>query len=149
MTGKRPILIIEDSDDDFALLQRLLMQANVLAPLAREVSGNRAIQRYFETDLLTAPSLVLTDLTMPDGDGFEFLTWARLQPAFQDSLLVVLSGTRRGADIDRAYGLGAHFFLSKFPTAAMLGGLCAAAEKRELALQARIASLGRPPAVPA
>ena len=140
MNALRPIYILEDSDDDYELLQRLLVSANVNAPLERAVSGTAAIQRLIGVVLEAAPSLVFTDLTMPDGDGFEFLSWARVQPAFQDTLIVVLSSTRRCADIDRAYSLGAHFFLSKFPSAAMLAALCASAEKRELALQARIAA---------
>lgn len=141
METQRPIFVLEDSDDDYDLLLRLLRSAQVASPVEREVSGQRGIQRLLGARPETAPSLVLTDLTMPDGDGFEFLAWAKAQASFQDTLLVVLSSTRRGADIDRAYGLGAHFFLSKFPTAAMLGALCASAGKRDLALQARIAGL--------
>ena len=141
MSGIRPIYILEDSDEDYELLQRLFLSAKIDTALERAVSGNAAIGRLSGATLETAPSLLLTDLTMPDGDGFEFLGWARTQPAFQDTLMVVLSSTRRCADIDRAYGLGAHFFLSKCPSAAMLTALCASAEKREMALQARIASL--------
>lgn len=143
MSPRRPILVIEDSDDDYELLLRLLRSAKVDAGVERAVSGNRAIERYALTIPEQVPSLVLTDLSMPDGDGFEFLAWARGQAAFRDTLLVVLSATRRGVDIDRAYTLGAHFFLSKFPTAKMLEALCAAAEKRELAVQARLADLRR------
>ena len=80
---------------------------------------------------------------MPDGDGFEFLAWARPQAALRETLLVVLSSTRRGADIDRAYSLGAHFFLSKFPTPEMVARLSVAAERRDVALHARIASFRR------
>jgi CheY-like chemotaxis protein len=141
MNSRRPILLIEDSDDDYVLFQHLLASAKVEAPLERSVSANRAIERYASVAIETAPSLVFTDLTMPDGDGFEFLTWARAQAALRDTLLVVLSSTRRGADIDKAYGLGAHFFLSKFPNAPMLAQLCAAAEKKDLALQTRLAGL--------
>lgn len=141
MDTRRPIFVLEDSDDDYDLLLRLLRSAQVAAPIERAVSGQRGIQRLLGATAETAPSLVLTDLAMPDGDGFEFLTWAKSQTAFQETLMVVLSSTRRGADIDRAYGLGAHFFLSKFPTAPMLAALCASAGKRDLALQARIASL--------
>lgn len=148
MNEKRPILIIEDSDDDFDLLQRMFATAQIAAKLERAVSGNSAMQRFTGAQAATPPALVLTDLSMPDGDGFEFLAWAKAQVAFQDTLLVVLSSTRRGADIDRAYALGAHFFLSKFPAAPMLAALCASAEKRELALQARIAPFRGEPTVP-
>lgn len=147
MSGKRPILVIEDNDDDYELVSHLIAGAKIATRLERVTSGNQAIQRYSNVLAETAPSLVLTDLSMPDGDGFEFLGWAKAQPAFRDTVLVVLSSTRRGADIDRAYGLGAHFFLSKFPTAQMLGALCAAAEKKDLALQARIEPFRREPAL--
>lgn len=149
MNGCRPILVIEDSDDDFELLVRLFSAAKVTTPIERVVSGNEAMQRYSHATAETAPCLVLTDLSMPDGDGFEFLSWARTQVAFGDTLLVALSSTRRGADIDQAYALGAHFFVSKFPTTGMLAGLCTAAAKKELALQARIAAFRPEPVVPA
>ena len=147
MNGKRPIYVIEDSDDDFELLQRLLTSAKIDAVLERAVSGNAAIERFSRVPIEMPPSLVLTDLTMPDGDGFEFLAWAHSQPSFKDTVLVVLSSTRKGADIDRAYALGAHFFLSKFPTPAMLAALCAAAEKKDLEVRSRLAPLQREPAL--
>lgn len=148
VNGKRPIFVVEDSDDDFELLQQLFSSAKVAAPLERAVSGNAAITHFSGvTTPEAAPALVLTDLTMPDGDGFEFLTWAHAQPSFRDTLLVILSSTRRGADIDRAYSLGAHFFLSKFPTSPMLAALCLAAEKKELELRARLASFHGEPAL--
>lgn len=145
-TERRPILVIEDSDDDHFLLTRLLTQAGISGPLEREVSGNAAIGRYLVAPPERAPMLVFTDLSMPDGDGFEFLSWAKGHVAFKDTLLVVLSSTRRGADIDKAYALGAHFFLSKFPSAEMLARLCAAAAKRDVAVQTRLAGWTREPA---
>jgi len=149
MNVRRPIFIVEDSDNDFELLQRLL--AGSVGPVAieRAVSGNAAIERLAKASLEDAPSLMLTDLSMPDGDGFDLLAWVKRQPAMVETVLVVLSATRRGADIDRAYALGAHFFLSKFPTVEMIGRLCAAAERRDLALQARIAALSAETQVPA
>ena len=148
MNDKRPILVVEDNDDDYELLLRLFSGAKITTPVERAASGNQAIQRYLQTPTMVAPSLVFTDLSMPDGDGFEFLSWAKAQTAFRETLLVVLSSTRHGADIDRAYALGAHFFLSKFPTAPMLGALCAAAEKKDVALQARLETFRRASAAP-
>lgn len=148
MNDKRPILVVEDSDDDYELLVHLLAKAKITSPVERAVSGNEAIRQYLQTPTKTPPALVFTDLSMPDGDGFEFLSWAKTQAAFRETLLVVLSATRHGADIDRAYGLGAHFFLSKFPTVQMLGALCAAAEKKELAIQSRLEAFRRESAGP-
>lgn len=147
-TVRRPLLVIEDSDEDFELFQRLLTAAKVSVPVERAVSANAATARYLASTVEAAPSLVFTDLSMPDGDGFEFIAWARKHEAFSDTLLVVLSATRRGADIDKAYGLGAHFFLSKFPAPALLSGLCSAAEKKELELKARLAGFRAEGGVP-
>ena len=135
---RRPVFVIEDSDEDFDLLQRVLAKAAVPASVDRACSGNQAIATLAAAAPGRVPALILTDLAMPDGDGFEFLAWAGRQQPLRETLLVVLSSTRRGADIDRAYGLGAHFFLSKFPAPAMLARLCAAAERRDVALGARL-----------
>jgi CheY-like chemotaxis protein len=102
----------------------------VLHPLEFTVSGDQAMKRLLESGEGGAPMLIMTDLNMPDGDGFALLSWVRAQPWLNATMLIVLSSTRRGADIDKCYALGADFFLSKFPSPAVLAAMCVSAAKR-------------------
>lgn len=131
METPRPILVVDDSQDDIDLLSHLLRAARVGAPHEAVHSGNAAIRWLGACEPSRLPNLVLVDLTMPDGDGFELLAWMQPQAQLKDTMRVVLSSTRRSSDIDRCYALGANFFVSKFPSPAVLAALVNSAEKRD------------------
>jgi DNA-binding response OmpR family regulator len=59
------------------------------------------------------PQLVLLDLNMPRLNGFDVLEWVRQQPRFSSLQLVIFSGSDEAKDINRAYGLGANWYLVK------------------------------------
>ena len=50
---------------------------------------------------------------MPGANGFEVLKWIRSNEAFENLVVVVMSGSRDDADIHRAYELGANSYLIK------------------------------------
>lgn len=131
METPRSVLVVDDSLQDIELLLELFKAARVDAPLETVRSGNAAIQWLTRCDPDRLPRLVLADLTMPDGDGFDLLAWMQPQEQFKETLRVVLSSTRRSSDIDRCYALGANFFVSKFPSPAVLAALVSSAEKRD------------------
>jgi two-component system, response regulator len=147
MNSTRSILLVEDSADDCELMRDLFKAAKIDLPLQIAVSGEQAMQLLGQVNEDGAPALVFTDLNMPDGDGFSLLTWVRAQPWHKSTVVVVLSSTRRGGDIDRAYALGADFFLSKFPSPAILAALCTTAEKRSAEAVSQLAGIKRPVAV--
>ena len=59
------------------------------------------------------PSLVLLDIQLPGGSGFEVLKWIREQKRFQQLPVVILSSSSRPEDIETAYRLGANAYLVK------------------------------------
>jgi CheY-like chemotaxis protein len=113
------ILIVDDSSDDFILLMRALMKAGVVNPLHWVRSGGEAIQYlngtgpYSNRNHYPLPSVILLDLNMPDGDGFEVLTWIRNKYPSGGLLVVVLTRVEEIKKINRAYALGANSFLTK------------------------------------
>lgn len=118
--GSAPsILIVDDSSDDFILLMRALMKAGVVNPLYWVRSGGEAIKYlngtgpYEDRNNYPLPSVILLDLNMPDGDGFEVLTWIRNKYPSGGLLVVVLTRVEEIKKINRAYALGANSFLTK------------------------------------
>jgi DNA-binding response OmpR family regulator len=57
--------------------------------------------------------LVLLDLNMPRLNGFEVLEWMREQPGISNLQVVIFSSSDEAKDINKAYGLGANWYLVK------------------------------------
>jgi DNA-binding response OmpR family regulator len=60
------------------------------------------------------PSLVLLDIQLVRGDGFELLSWVRAQSAeWRRIPVIMLTTSNDRAEINRAYDLGANSYLVK------------------------------------
>jgi CheY-like chemotaxis protein len=124
-----PILVAEDSEDDFFFFRRALRSAGIENPLLRFRDGSELV-KFLEGipareigPMQHEPWLLFVDITMPMMNGFELLDWiahAKNIPKFRP---VVLSGSYRTEDVNRAKALGAVDYLVK-PIAA--GALLAA-----------------------
>lgn len=113
------VLLVEDSATDVLLLQRAFRKANVLNPLRILGDGEQAI-RYLAGEAEFAdraahplPALVLLDLKLPRRSGFEVIEWARAHQTVRPLPIVVLTSSKDGRDVDRAYRLGANTYLVK------------------------------------
>lgn len=81
MIGKntQPILVIEDSDEDFEALQRMMRHQQVVNPIFRCTDGDDALDflyhtgAYQEPQFAPRPSFILLDLNLPGTDGREVL----------------------------------------------------------------------------
>jgi CheY-like chemotaxis protein len=111
------ILFVDDSDDDFFLIQRLLEKTGLKNPVTRFSNGHDAIAYLLEKSATggPAPCLVFLDVKMPGWNGFEMLSWIKHHRSFQRAKVFMLSGGCLQADIQRAASLGADGFLKKFP----------------------------------
>jgi CheY-like chemotaxis protein len=111
------ILIVDDSSDDLILLKRAFKKAGVGNPIDWVKSGREAIEYLkLATEGRPAhrlPSVILLDLQMPDGDGFEVLQWIRNKFPNGGLLIVVLTRVEELRAVNRAYALGANSFLTK------------------------------------
>lgn len=116
---EKPILIVDDSDDDARLLALELKRAGVLNPIVTVNSGFEAIyhlggaKAFAKEAEHPIPSVMFLDLKMPRVDGYDVLDWVRKQPQLESILVVVLSGAREVFDINKAYRFGANSFLTK------------------------------------
>lgn len=113
------ILVAEDNEDDVVLLQRAFRQARLTHPIRVVEDGAEAIaylqgeRQFADRTQYPMPDLLLLDLKMPNKDGFEVMEWIRTQPALRHLFIVVVATSERVFDVQRAFQLGAAFFLIK------------------------------------
>src|SRR4051794_32260172 len=109
MTGSRFILVAEDEDNDFLLLERAFAKHDNGVTVARVRDGVEVINYFSGADKFDdrrkfpLPDLLLLDLKMPRKDGFETLQWVRSHPVFRSVVVVVFSSSTQERDINRAY----------------------------------------------
>lgn len=114
------ILFVDDDADEQALFTHVLKNSITSAySLHVASSGNQAIsflcgEHPFDNRRdFPFPSIVITDLRMPDGSGFDILEFLQHNPAWSVIPRVVLSSSDDPSDITTAYLLGASSFHRK------------------------------------
>ena len=116
--AEKLVLLVEDSTDDVFFFKRELQRAGLKNPLHAVETVEAAInyidgrEQYADRARFPLPSIVVLDLHLPGKDGFEFLQWLATKPQ-RNLHVVVLTGVGRLQEINRAYQLGAHSFLTK------------------------------------
>jgi CheY-like chemotaxis protein len=119
MSEQALILLVDDNDNDCALMRRAFTSAKVLNPLFIIKSGEEAIDylsglgKYSNRSEYPLPSLILLDIKMPGLDGLEVLRWVRSQPGLKTIRVVMLTTSTDIRDVNIAYQLGANSFLTK------------------------------------
>jgi CheY-like chemotaxis protein len=114
-----PILVAEDDEDDFLFLRRAIRQAAIENPILRFRDGSELI-KFLEqipsseaSSSAHSPWLLLLDIMMPLMNGFEVLEWLKSHQGLPRLRPVMLSGSYRTEDIQRALALGATDYLMK------------------------------------
>ena len=90
-----------------------------LAPVAHVPDGKHAIDYLQGTGIYSdrirypLPSLLITDLKMPNRTGFDLLAWIKTQAQFSQLPTIVLTSSAVESDKQRALELGASSYLVK------------------------------------
>lgn len=116
----QPILIVEDSDDDFEATSRAFHRTgNLEHPILRCSTGREAIN--YLKDHVTAgaaetearPGLILLDLNMPGMDGREILQIIKTDADLKSIPVVVLTTSSNYLDVRDCYEKGANSYVTK------------------------------------
>ena len=113
------ILVAEDDLTDAYFFQRAFNRAGIPVALHFVRDGQEVIDYlqgtgpFADRTAYPLPQLVLLDLNMPRLNGFDVLEWVREQPGFRNLQVVIFSSSDEAKDINRAYGLGANWYLVK------------------------------------
>ena len=101
------VLVVDDSEDTTEMVRHLLEIGGASVDVA--TSGADALRLAQEKQF----DVVLSDISMPEMDGFEFLTKLRGLPGKDDVPAVALTGFGRPEDVQRAVEKGFYAHLTK------------------------------------
>ena len=101
------VLVVDDSEDTAEMVQHLLEIGG--ASVTAVTSGFEALRIAREKQF----DVVLSDISMPGMDGFEFLGKLRALPGYHDLPAVALTGFGRPEDVQRAHQQGFYAHLTK------------------------------------
>jgi CheY-like chemotaxis protein len=102
------VLIVEDDPDQLALADLRMTMAGYRVRVAH--TANAFLQSMFDDG---APDLLLLDVELPDGDGFEILTRMRRHKVLSELPIVMLTAKNDPDAIGRGLSLGADGYVTK------------------------------------
>jgi CheY-like chemotaxis protein len=114
-----PLLIAEDSDEDFEVLELLMQQMKVQNPIYRCTTGDNVLEFVYQAGELgmqcsgQRPSVILLDLNLPGTDGREVLEQLKQDQTLREIPIVVFTTSSNPQDIEFCYQNGANGYLIK------------------------------------
>ncbi|HEU5177168.1 MAG TPA: response regulator, partial [Burkholderiales bacterium] len=102
------ILLVEDDPDQLALGELRLTMAGYQV---RSVDRAKALSRFLREE--PRPDLLLLDVMLPDGNGFDILGQLRGRPDFATLPIVLLTVKAELANIRNGLALGADGYITK------------------------------------
>lgn len=102
------VLIVEDDPDQLALADLRVSMAGYKVRVA--ISMNAFLQTLLDEG---APDLLLLDVLLPDGNGFDVLAKMRRHPVLGSLPIVMLTAENEPEDIGRGLLLGADGYVTK------------------------------------
>jgi two-component system, chemotaxis family, CheB/CheR fusion protein len=94
------ILVVDDTRDTLEMMRILLTGEGAVVVAAS--SGTEGLRMAEHTQF----DLVLSDISMPGMDGYEFLQNLRSQPLYTDIPAIAITGFGRESDVERARQAG-------------------------------------------
>jgi two-component system response regulator len=117
--NKRPILLVEDSEDDELLTLRALTKNHIANDVVVARDGVEALDYLLGTgphegrDVTLLPQVMLLDLNLPRIGGLEVLRRVRQDERTKLLPVVVLTSSQEDEDRIRSYSLGANSYVRK------------------------------------
>ena len=114
-----PVLVVEDSNEDFKMLQRLMRRMAVQNPIHRCIDGDDVFDYlsrqgiYTDSKIAPRPLVILLDLNLPGIDGRDVLEKLKQSPNFREIPIVVFTTSSNPEDVELCYRKGANGYLIK------------------------------------
>ncbi len=118
--SSEPILIVEDSDDDYEATYRALKKSgNLHNPIIRCEDGEEALEylnhqgRHADRKDNMLPALILLDLNLPGRDGKSILAEIKTNRSLNKVPIVILTTSSDSRDVEECYEHGANTLIVK------------------------------------
>ena len=115
----RPILVVEDSPEDFEATRRSLQRGGFVYPLVHVENGDAALDYLFRRghfargERSPRPRLILLDLNLPGTDGRQVLASIKADEQLRQIPVVVFTTSRDDRDVEACYRAGANSYVQK------------------------------------
>lgn len=115
----QPLLVIEDSDEDFEAFRRMVHKSSLATPIYRCTDGDDALDFLYRTgeyiDAATSPrpAIILLDLNLPGTDGREVLEQIKQDDELKIIPVVVFTTSSNPKDIEICYQYGVNGYILK------------------------------------
>ena len=115
----QPLLVVEDSDEDFEAFGRMLRKSAIINPVYRCTDGEDALEFLYHTgeyiDSIKAPrpGIILLDLNLPGTDGREVLEQIKQDDDLKVIPVVIFTTSSNPKDIEVCYRYGVNGYILK------------------------------------
>ena len=115
----QPILIIEDSPEDYEATLRAFRRSGLANPIYRCEDGDEALDYLYRRDNFENPAtspkpgLILLDLNLPGTDGREVLSEIKSDSELRHIPVIILTTSSQEEDIRKCYDYGANSYICK------------------------------------
>jgi CheY-like chemotaxis protein len=114
MNREAVILVAEDEDGHFALIQKNLFRAGLDNKIVRFTDGQQVLDFFRDGDPRSHNKyILLLDLRMPKVSGFEVLRHLKSSPGLKTIPIIVLTTANTPQDIQRCHELGCALYVVK------------------------------------
>lgn len=107
------VMIVEDDPTILSNLSQILQLSGLDVVEAHDGQVALAILQQRKAEGSGLPKMIVSDLMMPNMDGFDLLRAVKDEPAFEDIPFVLLSARSDATDLHEAFTLGASDYLVK------------------------------------
>lgn len=112
-----PVLVVEDSDEDFQAVSAGLSRAGLAAEAVRRCAdGDEALEflrKQGQHHAAPRPSVVVLDLNLPGTDGRTVLSAMKNDPELRTIPVVIFTTSTEHRDIEACYSAGANAYVQK------------------------------------
>jgi PAS domain S-box-containing protein len=101
------VLVVDDEEDSLAIIQRILERRGA------KVCASRSMQQALDEFIEFSPHVIVSDIGMPQHDGYEFISRVRKLPGGRTVPAVALTALARVEDRTRALRAGFQLHVAK------------------------------------
>lgn len=118
-TPNQPILLVEDSPEDYEATVRAFKKSGLRNPIVRCEDGDSALDYLFRRGRWEAPEssprpgVILLDLNLPGTDGREVLQEIKKHEQLRHIPIIVLTTSNDERDVEACYQAGANSYVQK------------------------------------